>query len=231
MNALRIATCLLALALPVVALAQATPPPKASPTAVAAPLPPWEQLTPEQRETLIAPLRERWNASPDDRARMLDHARRWKSMPPEERERARRGMHRFEQLSPEQREQARAIFEQTRGMSPDQRREFRERWGRMTPELLSALLELPQLKFLRFAGAQVEDDDLAIVARHPSIEEVRIGTVNTTDAGLLKLAALKSLRKIGFDLAGAVKPKISPEGITAFRKLRPDVEVLKGASM
>lgn len=133
---LRLTACLLAaLLLPVAAFAQATvPAAKTPPAPAAATLPDWDQLSAEQRETLIAPLRERWNASPGERPRMLDHARRWKSMPPEERERARRGARRFEQMTPEQREQARAIFSQTRDLSPEQRRAFRERWSKMTPE-------------------------------------------------------------------------------------------------
>lgn len=133
MKPLRIATWLLALLLPVTTAAQIAPPSKPAAPATAT-LPAWDQLTPEQREALIAPLRDRWNDSPQERQRMLDHARHWKSMPPEERERARRGMRRFEEMSPEQREQARAIFERTRDLSPEQRRAFRENWGKMTPE-------------------------------------------------------------------------------------------------
>src|SRR5690606_2865911 len=88
---LRLAACALALLLPAIcAVAQPAPPAPAPQATSAAPLPAWEQLSPGQREALIAPIRERWNASPEDRARMLEHARRWKSMPPEERERARR---------------------------------------------------------------------------------------------------------------------------------------------
>ena len=48
----------------------------------AAPLPAWEQLSAAQREQLIAPMRERWNAEPAQRARMLNHAQRWKQMSP-----------------------------------------------------------------------------------------------------------------------------------------------------
>ena len=56
-----IRTTVLALALwPALALAQAQP--------AAAPLPAWEQLTPAQRNALVAPLRERWNAAQNLRA-------------------------------------------------------------------------------------------------------------------------------------------------------------------
>ena len=52
-------------------------------------LPDWDKLTPQQREALIAPVRERWNGEPEERPRMLERAQRWKSMTPEQRGRAR----------------------------------------------------------------------------------------------------------------------------------------------
>lgn len=107
----------------------------ASGWAQTSPLPDWDRLTPEQREALIAPLRDRWNnAAPPQRQRMLQHGHRWESMTPEQRELARRGRHRFENMTPAQREQARALFAQMRSMTPDQREALRERWGKMTPE-------------------------------------------------------------------------------------------------
>ena len=97
-------------------------------------LPAWEQLTPAQRELLIAPLRDRWNRDPDQRPRMLDHAKRWQSMPPGERDRARRGMQRWEGMSPEQRDQARALFEAMKGMDKEGRKAFLAQWKAMTPQ-------------------------------------------------------------------------------------------------
>ncbi len=89
------------------ALAQTTP---------AANLPDWDKLTPQQRETLITPLRDRWNDSPDERVRMFEHANRWKSM------------------TPEQRQQARALFAKMRGMNKEQRQQLRNEWSKMTPD-------------------------------------------------------------------------------------------------
>ena len=120
---------LVALALaPAAALAQDANKPAATP------LPAWDQLTPAQRELLIAPVRDRWNREPEKRARFMEYAERWKSMPPPQRERARHGMQRWEGMTPEQREQARALFQQKRGMSSEQRKELRDRWHGMTPE-------------------------------------------------------------------------------------------------
>lgn len=107
-----------------------------------APLPAWEQLTPAQREQLIAPTRERWNsASPEHRQRMFEHAHRWQSMSPEDRKRAHRGMRRWEHMSPEKREEMRALFEKMRTLPPEQRTALKKQWRAMTPEQRKAWLE------------------------------------------------------------------------------------------
>ncbi len=114
------------------ALAQTHAP---APPTPGAPLPAWDQLSPAQREAVLAPLRDRWNgADAGQRQRMLAHGQRWQSMSPEERDKARRGLRRFEHMSPEQREQARALFGQMRQLPPAQRDALRDRWSRMTPE-------------------------------------------------------------------------------------------------
>lgn len=95
--------------------------------------PEWDKLTPQQREALIAPVRERWNREPEERTRMLERAQRWQSMTPEQRAQARHGMKRFERMDAEQRRQARALYEQMMRLTPDQRRELREQWKTMTP--------------------------------------------------------------------------------------------------
>ena len=100
----------------------------------AAPLPAWEQLTPAQRDLLIAPVRDRWNREPDKRPRFMEIARRWQSMPPLQRDRARHGMQRWERMSPEQREHARALFHATRGLDKDERAAFFANWRQMTPQ-------------------------------------------------------------------------------------------------
>ena len=97
-------------------------------------LPTWERLTPEQRERLITPLRDRWNNEPDARARMLAHAQRWQDMTPEERSKARSGMKRWRHMDPEQREQMRALFARMRALPPEQRATLKAQWRAMTPE-------------------------------------------------------------------------------------------------
>jgi hypothetical protein len=109
-------------------------------------LPAWDQLSAAQREQLIAPVRERWNAEPAERARMLQHAQRWRQMTPEQRQHARHGLRRWEHLSPDQRTQMRALFETSRGMTPQQREAFKQRWEQMTPEQRRAWVQAHQPK-------------------------------------------------------------------------------------
>lgn len=97
-------------------------------------LPDWDRLTPQQREALIAPVRDRWNREPDERARMLERAQRWQALTPEQRAQARHGMKRFENMSPEQRRQARALYGHMKTLTPEQRDALREQWKKMTPE-------------------------------------------------------------------------------------------------
>ena len=101
---------------------------------VATQYPEWDQLTPAQRDALIAPLRERWNRNPDERARMVERAQRWKAMPRNQRERAGHGMQRWEHMSPEQRVEARALFHAMRGLDKDQRKAFMVQWRQKTPQ-------------------------------------------------------------------------------------------------
>jgi len=112
-------------------------------TAAPAPAPAqWEQLSPAERDVLIAPIRDRWNnADADQRRRMLDHARRWMTMTPEQREAAHKGMRRWDHLSPDQRDQARELFERMRSMPPEERHALKEKWHDMTPEQRKAWLD------------------------------------------------------------------------------------------
>lgn len=124
-----------------VALAFAALPASAVDPAPAAALPDWDRLTPAQRELLVAPIRERWNANPADRARMLEHANRWRGLSPEQRRKFRRGVGRFEDMTPEQRAEARAVFQHMRRLDPEQRRALREKLKRMTPAERQAWLK------------------------------------------------------------------------------------------
>ena len=96
--------------------------------------PEWDQLSQAQRDAIIAPLRERWNANPGERAKMVERANRWQAMPRDQRDRARHGMQRWEGMTPEQRDQARALFHAVRGLDKEARGEFMGKWRQMTPQ-------------------------------------------------------------------------------------------------
>lgn len=122
-------TALLALALCAAPVFAAPPPSGATPA-----MPAWEQLTPAQRDQLVAPLRDRWNANPDARGFLWQHAQRWRQMTPEQRANAHNGFRRWEQMPPEKRDAMRALFHRMRDMTPEQRKALRAQWHDMTPE-------------------------------------------------------------------------------------------------
>ena len=97
-------------------------------------LPEWDKLTPQQREALIAPVRERWNSDVEQRPRMLEHAQRWNSMTPEQRKQAHKGMRRFEGMNPRQREEARVLYVHMVKLTPEERQKLRTDWKQMSPE-------------------------------------------------------------------------------------------------
>ena len=128
-----------ALALLAVALFAANPAGAATTTATV--MPTWEQLTPAQRDLLVAPIRERWNSSPGERTRMYQHAQRWQQMTPEQRGRAHHGMRRWEHMDPQKREEMRALFQKMRTMTPEQRHALRDQWHGMTSEQRKAWIQ------------------------------------------------------------------------------------------
>lgn len=111
---------------PAFALAQSQP--------AATPYPEWSALTEAQRDALVAPVRERWNAHPGERARMIERAQRWQQMSPEQRNRAHHGMQRWEHMSPDKRSEAQALFHATRQLDAEARRDFYAKWRQMSAQ-------------------------------------------------------------------------------------------------
>ena len=126
MRILPTATLLLALA--------ATPVFAAEPPSMQATMPAWEQLSPSQRDVVIAMVRDRWNSHPEGRARFFAHAQRWRQMTPEQRAHAHHGMRLWRHMDPQKRETMRALFERMMTMTPEQRRALRDQWRAMTPD-------------------------------------------------------------------------------------------------
>lgn len=140
-NRILLTTFLLVFAGSAFAAGQDKPETSTPATASAAQLPAWEQLTPAQRELLVAPVRGRWDANPPERARIMRHAQRWQSMTPEQRKGARRGLRHWEHMDPARRTEMRALFEKMKAMSPEQRKALRRKWHAMTPEQRRAWVE------------------------------------------------------------------------------------------
>ncbi|WP_457005502.1 MULTISPECIES: DUF3106 domain-containing protein [unclassified Luteimonas] len=131
----------IAAALLALALATALPA-VAQPAQPAAALPAWDELTTAQRETLVAPMRQRWNDHPEKRAHMLSHAERWQEMDPGQRERARRGAHRWQQMEPEKREAMRALYSRMKALPEAEREALRTQWKAMSPEQRRAWVKI-----------------------------------------------------------------------------------------
>jgi hypothetical protein len=67
----------------------------------------------------------------------------------------------------------------------------------------------------------VTDAELPAVSLMPALEEFQLGSAQVTDAGLLELAASKSLRKLTFS---GLK-QVTPAGIERLRKARPELQI------
>ena len=97
-------------------------------------MPAWDELSAAQREQLIAPIRERWNAEPGQRPRLLERAQRWQEMSPDQRRHAHRGVRRWQHMSPEQRTEARALYARMRNLDDAERKALKTKWRAMTAE-------------------------------------------------------------------------------------------------
>jgi uncharacterized protein (TIGR02996 family) len=91
------------------------------------------------------------------------------------------------------------------------------------------LEQLPQLKSLRSltVGRKLPDDSsVGLLTQIPQLQTLRLYAEKITDAGLLQLAALKSLRTLDLDL-----PRVSRAGVYALREARPDLKVTVASDM
>ena len=80
--------------------------------------PAWEQLTPEQQQTL-SPYRQQWDRlPPQQREDLARGAERWQDMTPEQRERAKRRIKQWQNLAPEDRERVRERYSEFKQMPP-----------------------------------------------------------------------------------------------------------------
>lgn len=80
---------------------------------------------------------------------------------------------------------------------------------------------MPGLQVLRFGYLKFTDECLPPMLSHKGLQEIDFGEALISDAGLLGLAQMKSLKQI--KIKGC--PQLTPAGMDAFKKKRPDVKV------
>ena len=80
---------------------------------------------------------------------------------------------------------------------------------------------MPDLQVLRFGYLKFTDECLPPMLSHKSLREIEFGEAQISDTGLLSLVQMKSLKQL--KLKGC--PQLTPAGVDAFKKKRPDVKV------
>lgn len=86
--------------------------------------------------------------------------------------------------------------------------------------VLPRAAEVETLEWLVLDDTKVTDADLAPFESHPNLKGVRLQGTRITDRTLKVLASLPSLRTVTL-----TRTRVSPEGIAAFRKAKPKVEI------
>lgn len=88
---------------------------------------------------------------------------------------------------------------------------------------LPDLVALAKLETLVLSGTKVTDEGLKQLVALKQLKEIRLAAMpHITDAGLRHLGTLPALRSVHVNK----KTGVTQEGIAAFRKLRPDCEVI-----
>lgn len=93
--------------------------------------------------------------------------------------------------------------------------------GQCTDEALFLAAKIKSLRSISLNSGKVSvtDAPLEDLSKLPFLEEFKISGANLTDAGLMKLAAIKKLRKISLSGVKGVTPK----GIEQLKSTRPDL--------
>lgn len=85
----------------------------------------------------------------------------------------------------------------------------------------AGLVAIPSLEDLTFDRNPFGDAEVDHLLKVPSLKAVSFMAVDVTDAGLLKLAALKKLKSITLRPC----PKVTDAGLAALKKQRPDIQI------
>lgn len=93
--------------------------------------------------------------------------------------------------------------------------------GMITDKGLDEITGLSSLETLDLRATQITDAGLAKLQALPKLKELLVSGTAITDQGLVTLESIKSLRNINLFNCKSITPK----GIAAFKKARPDCEV------
>jgi hypothetical protein len=96
-----------------------------------------------------------------------------------------------------------------------------------TDEAIGYVAAIPTLRLLSISYApDVTDVIVDSLLKLPALEELKIGPSKLTDAGLLRLAELKSLKTLSVARAKKAKaPGVTDAGIESLKKARPDLTI------
>lgn len=89
---------------------------------------------------------------------------------------------------------------------------------------MRCLAAIPRLKSLDLSSSSVEPLSFAELATSPSIQVLLLNRTEVSDAELLRIAEIKSLKRIEVR-----DTKVTQRGVDAFSRTRPEVEISYGA--
>ena len=100
---------------------------------------------------------------------------------------------------------------------------------RLFDNRLGALANLPALTFLNLSQCELFDNELDTLANMPALTEIDLSYCPLQDGDLLNLSTIKSLKRVvitdGPPWNKQFHPRLSAEGISTFREIRPDVDL------
>lgn len=95
--------------------------------------------------------------------------------------------------------------------------------GAISDDSIAGICQLPNLERLMTAYAKLTDAGLPALATHKGSLSIEFGAAAITDAGLLTLTQMKGLKTLKLINCS----EITPAGIAAFKKQRPDAEIVR----
>lgn len=99
--------------------------------------------------------------------------------------------------------------------------DFKMGSAQFTADGIKALGQLKQIHRLSLRNSNIGDPQLDTIVTMPGVVTLDISGTNITNAGLLKLAKMKSLKELRIGEC----PHVTPHGISKLKKLRNDIDI------